>query len=84
MISKVYSVAGRRVVHYDLYRIASKAEVSRDILEDIDQGSTVFVEWPDGLPLCPKELTIIIKRVKNHEFAREVVISSSSNELLLD
>jgi len=74
-----YSVADRRVHHFDLYRIADPEELEYIGLEDYFDGEAVcIVEWPErglsALPAADVTLTLSVDGP-----SREVVVSATSS-----
>ena len=43
-----YEIAGRRVLHLDIYRLGDPAELEyMGIRDDLREGNTLLVEWPE-------------------------------------
>lgn len=61
-----YTVAGRNVYHFDLYRLEDPEELEWiGIWDYLDQESVCFIEWPDNgsgfLPEPDKVLTLTVE-----------------------
>jgi tRNA threonylcarbamoyladenosine biosynthesis protein TsaE len=62
-----YLVNGKKIYHFDLYRIADPEELEWIGVDDyFSQGSACFIEWPDkGEGYLPKADTVIILSVQS-------------------
>lgn len=63
-----YTIAGKIVYHFDLYRLNSPEELEWIGINDyFDQDSVCFIEWPDKgedfLPMPDKVITLTTKDV---------------------
>lgn len=56
-----YSVEGRKIFHFDLYRLVDPEELEwLGIRDYFDQDSICFIEWPDkGMGFLPKADRVI-------------------------
>lgn len=51
----VYEEGGRRVCHYDLYRLGMISEESgADLFQDAEEEDLICVEWPEAVNLFPQ------------------------------
>lgn len=56
-----YSIAGRQLLHLDLYRLADSIELENiGIRDDLGRGSTLLVEWPERAHGCLGEADLAI------------------------
>lgn len=72
--------AGKRMLrHIDLYRIADAHELAPlGVLEDIQQGTIIVVEWADRIALNITPLQITVEfRILEKQDEREMLISQS-------
>jgi tRNA threonylcarbamoyladenosine biosynthesis protein TsaE len=63
-----YTIAGKIIYHFDLYRLNSPEELEWIGISDyFDQDSVCFIEWPDKgedfLPIPDKVITLTTKDV---------------------
>ncbi|HEC26193.1 MAG TPA: tRNA (adenosine(37)-N6)-threonylcarbamoyltransferase complex ATPase subunit type 1 TsaE [Gammaproteobacteria bacterium] len=74
-----YSLAGREIIHFDLYRLIDPEELDLIGIRDYFNGKTrCFVEWPDrGRGHLPPEDLVI--RISHRASGREARISAASD-----
>ena len=74
-----YSLSGREIIHFDLYRLIDPEELDLIGIRDYFNGKTrCFVEWPDrGRGYLPPEDLVI--RISHRVTGREVRISAASD-----
>lgn len=71
-----YVAPSARVIHCDLYRLQTEAEVASLGLDDMlgDPGAIVLVEWPEraGVQLASPTLTVMLAHVPGNDRMRLV------------
>lgn len=74
-----YSLAGKEIIHFDLYRLTDPEELDLIGIRDYFNGKACcFVEWPDrGKGYFPPEDLVI--GIWHREIGREVRISATSD-----
>lgn len=80
-----YAVAGRTVLHLDLYRLADAAEVSALGLRDHDEpGAVWLVEWPErgGTALPPPDLRVTLAADRHAHHLRIAAHTSAGSDWL--
>lgn len=67
-----YTIGGRKIFHFDLYRLVDPEELEWIGIRDyFDQESICFIEWPDkGKGFLPEPDRIIT--LKTHGFGRSL------------
>ena len=67
---------GKRIYHFDLYRINSEIEaLDMGIEEYLYSGNWCFIEWPEKIPnLLPENVTTVtIRETENGDRALEII-----------
>ncbi len=74
-----YSIAGREIIHFDLYRLTDPEELDLIGIRDyLNVKACCFVEWPDrGRGYLPPEDLVI--RISHMQGGRGVGISAASD-----
>lgn len=74
-----YSLAGKDIIHFDLYRLTDPEELDLIGIRDYFNGKACcFVEWPDrGKGYLPPEDLVI--RISHRPSGREVRLSATSD-----
>ncbi|GAB6040648.1 tRNA (adenosine(37)-N6)-threonylcarbamoyltransferase complex ATPase subunit type 1 TsaE [Endothiovibrio diazotrophicus] len=79
-----YEVAGRRLYHLDLYRLADPEELEYLGLRDGLDGESIFlIEWPEkgGVLLPPADLCIVIDHLERGRRVTLVPLTSLGERL---
>lgn len=79
-ISRVYEKPdGKRLVHYDFYRLANAGIMRDEIAEDLsDPDATVVVEWADSVSEVLPEDRLIVNIKSSTEDSRQVELSGET------
>ena len=85
-ISRVYDIAdGRRLAHYDFYRLSEPGIMLEELHESIEAGSIVVIEWGDIVSdVIPHDsLTISFTAIDESTRLLKVSSNGQSSELIL-
>jgi tRNA threonylcarbamoyladenosine biosynthesis protein TsaE len=80
-----YSLAGKEIIHFDLYRLSDPEELDLIGIRDYFNGKACcFVEWPDRGKgyLPPEDLVIRISHRASGREARLTAASDSGREII--
>ncbi len=82
-IIEPYTIAGKEINHFDLYRLADVEELELLGFRDyLNEASICFVEWPQRaegyLPTCDLEIDLSVKSGSNSG-ARELLVSAQTD-----
>jgi tRNA threonylcarbamoyladenosine biosynthesis protein TsaE len=77
-----YAIAGRRIYHFDLYRVADPEELEWIGIRDyFDQDCVCFIEWPDmGKGFLPEPDRVITLSVEGAGRSLDMSISSRNSK----
>lgn len=75
-----YSIGGRKIFHFDLYRVVDSEELEWIGIRDyFDQEAICFIEWPDkGEGFLPEADLVI--RLEVHQAGRSINITDGSKK----
>lgn len=70
IVNEYIATNGKKIFHFDLYRLKSSAELQEIGFEEyLDTGDYIFIEWPElAIPFLDLYLTIIITKELNNRY----------------